>query len=52
MSIDVTPRWQDEELSMFRDSVGRELKCLHPLPQLRITGPVEFLAASVVTTLQ
>lgn len=25
MSIDLTPRWQDEELSMFRDSVGRFL---------------------------
>jgi len=26
MSIDLTPRWQDEELSMFRDSVGRFLE--------------------------
>ena len=26
MSIDVTPRWQDEELSMFRDNVGRFLE--------------------------
>lgn len=25
MSIDLTPSWQDEELSMFRDSVGRFL---------------------------
>lgn len=26
MSIDLTPSWQDEELSMFRDSVGRFLE--------------------------
>lgn len=26
MSIDLTPRWQDEEVSMFRDSVGRFLE--------------------------
>lgn len=26
MSIDLTPSWQDEELSMFRDNVGRFLE--------------------------
>ena len=26
MSIDLTPRWQDEEVSIFRDSVGRFLE--------------------------